>query len=70
MADGGWSIEFLEGNAFTAIRPVGADGKKSEADQQLARAGWRRFSLAVQIPSGLPGFDQVFACHNYAIFCV
>ncbi|MGH7078211.1 MAG: hypothetical protein ACREFU_08945 [Acetobacteraceae bacterium] len=47
--DGGWDVEFLGENALAAIRPAGADGKKSKADQSLARAGWCRFSLAVQL---------------------
>jgi hypothetical protein len=69
MADGSWSIEFLEENASTAIRRLGADGEESKADQPLARAGWRRFSLAVLVQSiqirlselmdGANGFDFV-----------
>jgi len=49
MADGGWTIEFLEESAVTVIRWLGAEGKKSQADQSLARTGWCRFSLAVQL---------------------
>src|SRR5215831_1130981 len=48
--DGGWAIVFLGENAFATVRPLGADGKKSEADQPLTRAGSRRLSLAVQLP--------------------
>jgi len=50
MGDGGWTVEFLEKSAFTAIRRLGADGKKSQPYQPLARAGWCRFSLAVLFP--------------------
>jgi hypothetical protein len=47
MEDGGWTIEFLEENAFIAIRRLEADAKKSQPYQPLARTGWCRFSLAV-----------------------
>ena len=50
-ADGGWTIEFLEESAFTAIRRLRADGKKSQPYQLLVRAGWCRFSLAVLLPA-------------------
>jgi hypothetical protein len=72
--DGDGGIEFFEETAFTAIRPLGADGKKSEADQLLARAGWCRFSLAVLFPpirigpshlmDGANGFDFVALSRN------
>jgi len=69
MADGGWIVEFLDENAFAAIRRLRADGKNTEPDQPLARAGWCRFSLAVLLPpirigpsesmDGANGFDFV-----------
>ena len=69
MADGGWTIEFLEENAFIAIRRLEADAKKSQAYQPLTCAGWCRFSLAVllrlirlgpsQLMDGAKGFDFV-----------
>jgi hypothetical protein len=45
--DGACAIEIATKTAVTASIPVAPDGKKHQSNQQVARAGGRRFSLAV-----------------------
>ena len=52
MADGASNIDFIDVLVRTYGTRLQTDGPKAQSFQSTARAGWRRFSLAVQVSTG------------------
>jgi hypothetical protein len=50
--DGGFYIDMIDVLVKTYGMGLPADGQIAQSFQSTARAGWRRFSLAVQLSTG------------------